>query len=201
MLILVFLSKSRPGTNPNTTGVSLYARRESDQVKRSIRAEFVLTLDTTDIREVLAKLLDAVQDDIPEQCRDGVRLELTGEEAQEFSGLGNGVAVPHASVDGLLETVCAIARVPNGVAISSPDDEPVCLVFLLLSRGGDTSGHLHVLADIARLASHSSVRDRIMAAESEQDAVAAVWQFLRAGEGPQPSASGSATASTSPASA
>ena len=77
---------------------------------------------------------------------------LLSREALGSTGIGRGVAVPHAkheSVDGL---VAALGRSEEGIEFSALDGQPVYLVFLLLSSEGAMGMDLKALAGIAGLA-------------------------------------------------
>jgi PTS system nitrogen regulatory IIA component len=82
------------------------------------------------------------------------------------TGIGHGIAIPHAKsplVSGL-SLVCGSS--PVGVPFDALDGEPVRLFFLLV--GPDSAAGLHVkaLSRIARLVRRESVRDALLAAES-----------------------------------
>jgi PTS system nitrogen regulatory IIA component len=67
---------------------------------------------------------------------------LSAREALGSTGVGAGVALPHARVEGLSRTVAAFARLDSAIDFEAVDDEPVDLVFLLLSPPGGDKGHL-----------------------------------------------------------
>jgi PTS system fructose-specific IIA component len=98
----------------------------------------------------------------PSLSKELVVSELIEREAAFPTGLGHGVAVPHAYSGALDSRFCVIAQIPNGVDFGAPDDEPAKLVFLLLSPPGDPEGHLATLADIARLVADEEIRERLM---------------------------------------
>lgn len=65
------------------------------------------------------------------------------------SGVGNGVAVPHARVAGLGQAVVAIGLSPEGIAWGSRDGRAVRIVVFLLTPEQDARLHLDLLASIA----------------------------------------------------
>jgi Kef-type K+ transport system membrane component KefB/mannitol/fructose-specific phosphotransferase system IIA component (Ntr-type) len=80
------------------------------------------------------------------------------------TGLGEGVAVPHAEIEDLAGPVLAFARTRAGVDFDTPDGAPVRLVFLLLIPRSQYTRELQVLAAIARLAIVPAVREGLLAA-------------------------------------
>ena len=67
------------------------------------------------------------------------------------TGIGQGIAVPHAKTDQVREIVIAFGLSQSGVNFESLDEEPVYLIFLVLAPAEATGIHLKVLDKIARL--------------------------------------------------
>ena len=71
------------------------------------------------------------------------------------TGIGRGVAVPHAQLEELDHLVLAVSTHPGGLDYPALDEEPVRLVFCLLGGLDTASLHLAGLAHIARIARRS----------------------------------------------
>lgn len=71
-------------------------------------------------------------------------------EALGSTGIGQGIAVPHAPLDGLGAPFCLLARLAKPVDFEAIDDIPVDLVFLLLTPANGNAAHLNILSCIAR---------------------------------------------------
>jgi len=67
------------------------------------------------------------------------------------TGIGAGVAVPHAKHDTVTDLVGAFGRSKKGISFDALDGEPVHILFLLLSSKGASGAHLEALAYISRL--------------------------------------------------
>lgn len=67
------------------------------------------------------------------------------------TGLGRGIAIPHAKMPGLDRIVTLFARLSSPIDFDSVDGEPVGLVFLLLAPEHAGADHLKALARISRL--------------------------------------------------
>lgn len=98
-------------------------------------------------------------------------------EREELSstGLGDGVALPHAEIEDLAEPALAFARTRVGVDFDAPDGLPVRLVFLLLIPKSQYTRQLQVLAAIARLAIAADVRSGLLEA-ADESAVRALFK-------------------------
>jgi PTS system nitrogen regulatory IIA component len=75
-----------------------------------------------------------------------VTTALAAREALGSTGVGAGIAVPHARLEGLRETVCLFARLERPIDWGAIDRRPVDLVFLLLSPANGEADHLATLA-------------------------------------------------------
>lgn len=77
------------------------------------------------------------------------------------TGLGYGVAIPHARMPGLTEPLACVIRLDKAVEFDAPDDEPVdILVFLLVPKTAHQQ-HLETLAEIAEMLSDAGQRQRL----------------------------------------
>ena len=57
--------------------------------------------------------------------------QIMARETTESTGIGHGLAVPHARVPGLKSLMAAVARVPKGLDFLAVDRKPVHLIFLI----------------------------------------------------------------------
>lgn len=68
------------------------------------------------------------------------------------AAIGGRVAIPHGYCDGLDRSRCFLAVVPDGVSdMITPDQLPVCLVFLLISPLGAATKHIQAMAALASI--------------------------------------------------
>ncbi len=96
---------------------------------------------------------------------------LTSRENLGSTGIGAGVAVPHASVKGLDRHFCLFARLAKPVDFEAVDDQPVDLVFLLLNPE-NRADHLNILSCIARRVRDEQTAATIRSTASPQDVYA-----------------------------
>jgi mannitol/fructose-specific phosphotransferase system IIA component (Ntr-type) len=89
---------------------------------------------------------------------EGLAAELRGEilaalvEREELgsTGIGHGVAVPHAKCAGVSRMFGAVAEFPAGVDFESLDRKPVRVVYLIISPRKRPAEHLRILESIAQ---------------------------------------------------
>lgn len=99
---------------------------------------------------------------------DRAHKKLMSREAEDSSGLGNGVAIPHLFLDELDQTIIAIARIPKGIDFHAIDNKPVHLVCLILSHPEFFQSHLNLLAYFARKFQIPTFMDEILKAGSKK---------------------------------
>ena len=77
--------------------------------------------------------------------------QIMARETTESTGIGHGVAVPHARVAGLKGLMCAVGRFAEGLDFMAVDNNPVHLVFLICYPPKDQTTYLNFIATVARL--------------------------------------------------
>lgn len=82
------------------------------------------------------------------------------------TGIGHGIAIPHAKLDQLDRVVGVFARLDHPVDFESLDDQPSDLIFLLLAPNSADTASLKALARISRLLRDPATRERL---RQEQD--------------------------------
>ncbi|WP_109482417.1 PTS sugar transporter subunit IIA [Paraburkholderia sp. C35] len=91
---------------------------------------------------------------------------LNTREALGSTGLGQGVAVPHSQIAGLLTPVVLYVRPRVPLDFDAPDAKPVTDVIALLVPEGANTMHLNLLADVAQRFCDQHFRERLHACAS-----------------------------------
>lgn len=99
---------------------------------------------------------------------------LMEREALGSTGLGSGVAVPHARLAGLDSVRAVFIRLDTPVAYDAVDDRPVDLMFALFAPPKDGAEHLRALAAVSRAMRSSELREQLRQART-QDAIHALF--------------------------
>jgi len=98
---------------------------------------------------------------------------LLAREDEGSTGVGAGVAVPHARLKGLDRVRGVFLRLETPVNFGSVDDAPVDLVFALLAPAAARTEHLRALARVARELRRPDLREQLRQART-QDAMQAL---------------------------
>jgi PTS system nitrogen regulatory IIA component len=108
---------------------------------------------------------------------DEVVAKLMEREKILSTGIGGGVAVPHAQLAGLGRLVMTASSHPDGLEYPALDDQPVRLVFCLLGDVNTTADHLAGLARLARLARRRTALEPLVTAVDGRAFVAALEEL------------------------
>lgn len=85
------------------------------------------------------------------------------------TGVGEGVAIPHARVQGIDAPIGAFMRLTKGVDFEAVDDRPCDLIFMLLAPLSAGADHLRALAQVSRVFRQATVRDALREANTVED--------------------------------
>lgn len=92
------------------------------------------------------------------------------------TGMGKGIAIPHARLKDCPRVVGLFAQLNAPIAFDALDDQPVNLVFMLLSPDGAGADHLQALAEISRVMRDAATADRLRGATSADALLALLTQ-------------------------
>lgn len=106
-------------------------------------------------------------------------VDLRAREAKLSTGVGDGVALPHARTAAVTGTVAALATLRTPVDWQAIDGEPVDLVVLFAGPDTDRSAYVRLLAQVSRVLSATGVRHRLAAAQTPDEAIAALREAER----------------------
>lgn len=99
---------------------------------------------------------------------------LLEREALGSTGLGSGVAVPHARLSGMERVTGVFVRLDAPVPYEAVDDRPVDLMFALFAPPSDGAEHLRALAAVSRAMRSPELREQLRQARTA-DAIRALF--------------------------
>ncbi len=118
--------------------------------------------------EILAELTDYLVGEGKISDRDKVFEALIDRESKMSTGMGQGVAIPHAKTDCVNEMVALIAIKKSGAEFNSMDGQPSNIFILTLSPATKSGPHIQFLADISRVLAKEETRKQILACSTKQ---------------------------------
>ena len=95
------------------------------------------------------------------------------------TGIGEGVAIPHAKYDQITKPLLAFGRSDDGLKFESLDGQKVHLIFLLLSPKEDPSKYVKLLGKTARLLNNSDLREALKSAQTPEEIINTIKEAER----------------------
>ena len=116
-----------------------------------IKDAMIMDLQATDkkgaIDEMVQKMYDVGRISDIQTYKEGI----LAREAQTSTGLGDGIAMPHAKNKAVKEATVLFAKSTKGVDYASLDGQPTYLFFMIAAPEGANDTHLQALAALSRL--------------------------------------------------
>ncbi|SMO31836.1 PTS sugar transporter subunit IIA [Gracilimonas mengyeensis] len=114
-------------------------------------------------KELINALVDSLKDKIEtEESLEEVREAVFEREEIMSTGVGKGLAIPHAKTKAVDTNLAVFALLKESLDFDSIDKEPVRLVFLLVGPESNNSQHIKLLSRISRLMNSGSFREKIL---------------------------------------
>ncbi|HSM51805.1 MAG TPA: PTS sugar transporter subunit IIA [Thermoanaerobaculia bacterium] len=153
------------------------------EIATSFRLEpglFLLDLEVASQEELFASLVDALVAARAVLDRDALLRLLVEREALGTTGLGHGVAIPHARSMVARRTSLVCARLARELDFGAVDGAPVRLVYLVVAPyGAGGEGYLPLLGVLVAALHRDADRERLLTVESFADLEKLARQLIR----------------------
>lgn len=116
--------------------------------------------------EAIEELVDLAARSTMIRDRDEVLNAVLEREKLVTTGVGYGVAFPHAKTRALKGIVIAFARSNEGIDFQAMDKKPVQLFFLIAAPEDAIGAHLNVMARLSFLMKSEQNREKLLAART-----------------------------------
>jgi PTS system nitrogen regulatory IIA component len=126
-------------------------------------------LEIASKKRVLQVLGEMLAGSAPDLGGEAVFDRLLERERLGSTGLGHGIALPHARTPEVVQATGAFIQLQQGVNFDAVDDQPVDLAFALLVPQDATEEHLQLLARLASMFSNEQLCDKLRSATSAQE--------------------------------
>jgi PTS system nitrogen regulatory IIA component len=123
---------------------------------------------------VIDELVELVATSKMVNDRDQLLSDVKEREDLVTTGVGYGVAFPHAKTRSVKGIVIAFGRSHAGIDFSAMDHKPVQLFFLIAAPEDAIGAHLNVMARLSYLMKSEENREKLMKASSPGDVLALI---------------------------
>jgi mannitol/fructose-specific phosphotransferase system IIA component (Ntr-type) len=124
-------------------------------------AQIMLNLKATDRWETIDEMVDMLvrQKCIAEPHREGVILAVKNREKTMSTGIGFGIAIPHASTDAIKKVTGVMGRSPSGINFDALDNQRFWLFVIFLVPPGKYQQPIMTLSNISIFLNDREFRD------------------------------------------
>lgn len=133
--------------------------------------QIVPEVQATERWPAIVELVDhlCANERLPVRLRETVLALLREREEKTSTGIGSGVAIPHAFAEEIEEVIAVFGRSREGIEFESLDNAPVHFIILFIVPKDHYQMHLRTLAAIAKMFTNSQVRKHLAAAETRAE--------------------------------
>ena len=95
--------------------------------------------------------------------------DVFAREASGTTGLGDGIATPHAKSTGVIEAGLAAMTVPAGMDFESMDGKPARLFFMIAAPDSANDAHIQILQQLAMMIMDPDFKEALIAAKTKEE--------------------------------
>ncbi|MFC3041657.1 fructose-specific PTS transporter subunit EIIC [Virgibacillus xinjiangensis] len=136
-------------------------------------------------QDVLSELINQLDQAGRLQDKEAFQEGILNREEQSTTGIGEGIAIPHAKSAAVKEPAIAFGRSQEGIDYESLDGQPAHLFFMIAASEGANNDHLEALSRLSTFLMDEKFRADIMKATSKEEVLRAVNDKEQEVEGPE----------------
>jgi mannitol/fructose-specific phosphotransferase system IIA component (Ntr-type) len=127
--------------------------------------------------EAIEELLNQLHAASPSFNRADALKAILKREMNFSTALGHQTAFPHARLASLSKPLLAIGKSRSGISFPSPDNQPVKVMFLILTPFNEPTLQLNILSQLSVLISNITLRKRLFSAANPADLLNIIHTF------------------------
>jgi PTS system fructose-specific IIC component len=131
----------------------------------------ILELEASTKEEVIEELVNKLDEAGKLHDKEAFKESIFAREAQSTTGIGEGIAIPHAKTTAVKTPAVAFGRSKTGIDYASLDGKPSHLFFMIAAPEGANNTHLEVLSRLSTLLMNASFRSKIESASTAEEIV------------------------------
>jgi fructose-specific phosphotransferase system IIA component len=96
------------------------------------------------------------------------------------TGIGKGIAIPHARCESVRDIAISIAIVKRGIDFNTPDGELAKVIIIVGAPRSKNTEYLELLSSITKAFRNKELRDNVTLAENEEEALVLLAEYFGA---------------------
>ncbi len=134
----------------------------------------LLDVEATNKQDVLEELINQLDKAGKLNDSQSFMQDILAREMQSTTGIGDGIAIPHAKSAAVKSPAIAFGRSKEGLDYESLDGQPAHLFFMIAATDGANDAHLEALSRLATFLMDEKFRNAVLHAESKEAVIQAV---------------------------
>ncbi|MGD6794647.1 PTS fructose transporter subunit IIABC [Metabacillus indicus] len=142
---------------------------------------------------VIDELIEILHNSGKLKDKEGYKKAILSREEQSTTGIGEGIAIPHAKTNAVAEPAIAFGRSRQGADYESLDGQPAHLFFMIAASEGANNEHLQTLSRLSGFLMDPAFKKKLEDAETEDEILNAINEKekeMEEEEASEPAASG-----------
>ena len=138
----------------------------------ALRTDFVIIgAEAGSKDEVLSRLASHAAETEPlKQFKEKKLYQLLKQrEEMGSTGFGDGIAIPHCSIEGIEHFVVGLMLMPKGVDFEAIDGNPVSIIFVIIGPKEQRNRHIKILSAISKMMKTQGVTDKLLSFSDEEE--------------------------------
>lgn len=141
--------------------------------KRAIR----IPLQSVTKPAILNELIDLLCDVYEIANKEAILTAILEREELMSTGVGYGIAIPHAKLDSISASKLVGGLVPSGIEYDSVDGQSAKIFFLLVSPRNGSGDHVRILSGLSRILHSKEVREQVLTAKNPEQLIAVLREY------------------------
>ncbi len=132
------------------------------------KKSILIDLNSTDKQEILTQMACFMSSLYGLPNGESISQKIVEREGDMSTGIGYGIAIPHARITGIDRLYMVAGRSVQGIEFNAIDEQPVHLLFMMISPTNTSTDHTQILSSLSRIMSYEDVRKKLLAAETPE---------------------------------
>lgn len=127
-----------------------------------------LDLKAKDKNNAINEIIDLISKDKQIKNKQELKTSILEREKMQSTGIGNGIAFPHAKINSIKNIIIAFAKSKEGIDFNSIDNKLVNIFFMIIGNQEKHNEYLEIMSKIARILSKEENRQTILETTSSE---------------------------------
>lgn len=132
------------------------------------KKSILIDLNSTDKLEILTQMAGFMSSLYGLPNGESISQKIIEREGDMSTGIGYGIAIPHARITGIDRLYMVAGRSVQGIEFNAIDEQPVHLLFMMISPTNTSTDHTQILSSLSRIMSYEDVRRKLLASDTPE---------------------------------